>query len=723
MIKKKIASFVFLLLMIFMICGCESTKTTNSTSTANEGTTSLVITEESTIISTTLSDVTLSETEEINTTQTTEYITENTTTTTQTVITTGDSSGYDENLPTTIILSDSNITVENNNGYVSINNGVVTILLSGTYEVSGSISEGSLVVDIVDDDEVDLLLIDLIISSSETAPINVINADKVEISIEGTVVLTDNRSSDIEETEETPNAALYSAADMDIDGSGTLYVYGYYNNGIGTNDDLEMEELEVHVVALNNALKGSDSLTIVSGTYDLTAQTGDGLKTSNSNVSDKGNQRGVITILGGAITINAGSDGIDAAYDVIIENNPEITIYTSETYATGVGASASVNTNDTLYLRISSSISTNYRYSVYFTNASASTGEWVDAEFLSTGYVSGRLYYFYTIDLPSEYDYYTLYQFSSTASNSLTSYVAKSETASLNTYFDMLVVGSRSIVGTMISVTWSMYGTSSTDSSNYSTKGIKADNSITINGGSIVIYSYDDAIHSNNDNLLENGSYGEGNVNINGGTLTLTSKDDGIHGDQYVNITSGTIIVLTSYEGIEGNIINIYGGTINVIATDDGLNAKYDSLYPAINVSGGSVFISVGTGDTDAIDSNGSYTQTGGFVVSRSALSGGMGGAMDVDGSVSVTGGTFVGIGYSESIAYSSGDNYSTGRMSVTISAGTYTVEDSTGNVIMTFTTSTYTYVQIWISSDLFESGTQYTLLRNGTSIRTWTAS
>ncbi|MDD4212875.1 MAG: hypothetical protein PHY42_05730 [Bacilli bacterium] len=97
-----------------------------------------------------------------------------------------------------------------------------------------------------------------------------------------------------------------------------------------------------------------------------------------------------------------------------------------------------------------------------------------------------------------------------------------------------------------------------------------------------------------------------------------------------------------------------------------------------IVISGGIIDISVGTGDTDAIDSNGTYVQTGGFVISRSAFSGGMGGALDSDGATSSTRGTFISIGASERIAASNSNNHSTGRFNLSISGGTYVVKIAT---------------------------------------------
>jgi len=631
---------------------------------------------------------------------------------------------YDETTTTAIEFTSAGVTVTNNNGGVSVDGSNVTIRYEGSYIISGTSSEGTITVSASEEDSVYLDLLNLSLSSSTTSPIYVSEANDVSISVlDGyTATIQDLRSAATDATETNPNAAIYSEVDLSIKGLGTMNITGNYYNGIVSEGDLEISKLTLNVSATNNGIKGNDSLVIYSGTLDILAKTGDGLKTSNSDVSSTGKQRGDLVISGGTITINAASDGIDAAHDLIIDNNPTITIYTSD-YATGVGEVAT-QSEETLYLRISSSVySSNYRYAVYFSNPTTGTGEFVNADYVGTAYVSGRLYYFFSLDIPSSsYTTYQLFRYTSSASNSLTSYNAASESASLNSYYDMLIVGSQGIVGSTIVVTWGIYGSQTTTGTTYSTKGMKADNSVTINGGTITIKSYDDGIHANSDTTLDTGSNGYGDVTINGGVITITSKDDGIHADRYLTISDGEINILSSYEGLEGNQIAISGGTTYVVATDDGINASGGSLTTKITISGGYVDISVGTGDTDAIDSNGAYYQTGGFVVSRSALSGGAGGALDTDSTTSITGGTFIGIGVSERVATSSGDNLSTGAMRITISSGTYTVVDSSGTVIMTFTTpSAYTYSQIWISSNLFTKGTTYTLQRNGTTVKTWT--
>ncbi len=660
-------------------------------------------------------------------------ITGNITITITTEVKTSTEEPYNPGLPTTILFSEAKTTVANNNGGVTVQGGTVTISLAGIYEVSGIISEGCLLVNAGDESDVHLYLGNLTLTSTLSAPLAILKANKTEITIaEGaTVSLTDNRPSSITEEDDTPNAALHAACDLHIQGGGTLAVTGNYNNGIGSTDDLEIEGATIKVTAVNHGIKGSDSLTITSGTIEVTAKGGDGIKTSHSDISTKGNQRGTVTISGGRITINAAADGIDAAYDVRIENAPTIGIYTTQTYATGVDTAISTSTN-TLYLRLNDTIyNAFYRYAIYFTVPGSGSGIWADGVYDGTRMIGGRSYYYYRFNKPEGYLSYALYRFAATAADSLTAYNAKSATSSLNTAYDMLTISGNGIVGTTITVNWASYANQTgnpqpggNSSLSYSAKGIKADNCLTISGGTITIYSYDDGIHANSDTLLENGSYGEGKVTITGGTITITTKDDGVHADTYLTLSDGTIQILTSYEGLEACTLTISGGNVTLSSTNDGLNAKNGSVASQIIISGGTVDITVGAGDTDAIDSNGSYSQTGGFVVARCAVSGMMGGPLDTQGAVSVTGGTFIGIGFSERVAASAGSNRSTGAFSLSITAGTYTVRDASGQTILTFTTpSGYTYGSMWISSNQLQAGKTYTLYRGSTTLKTWTQS
>ena len=258
----------------------------------------------------------------------------------------------------------------------------------------------------------------------------------------------------------------------------------------------------------------------------------------------------------------------------------------------------------------------------------------------------------------------------------------------------------------------------------YSTKGIKADSEINISGAAINISSTDDGIHANSDSdVLETGEDGKGIISISGGTITISTGDDGIHADKELNITDGYINVLTSYEGLEAITINISGGQSFVYATDDGINACTGdgSSTPLINITGGYIDVTTGSGDTDGIDSNGSYTQSGGMVLVKGGSSSGqVSGSIDVDGNITITGGTCVALGGICETPVNSVNAYV--FSSVTFNAGSYSVKDSSGNEIISFTLNN-SYSNGWICTPALTTNTEYTLYCDGSSLTNWTQS
>ncbi len=160
---------------------------------------------------------------------------------------------------------------------------------------------------------------------------------------------------------------------------------------------------------------------------------------------------------------------------------------------------------------------------------------------------------------------------------------------------------------------------------------VQAKDSIAISGGSITLNAQKDGLHAEND---EDDSLGY--IWIGGGTLNVTASDDAVHGTSFVQIDGGTITV-SGAEGIEGTYIQIGGGEITVTGTDDGLNgANKSSAYEtAIEIAGGTLNVTVGQGDTDAVDSNGNLYVTGGTIYITSQMS-----SFDYDGTATYTGGT-----------------------------------------------------------------------------------
>lgn len=161
---------------------------------------------------------------------------------------------------------------------------------------------------------------------------------------------------------------------------------------------------------------------------------------------------------------------------------------------------------------------------------------------------------------------------------------------------------------------------------------IEANDSIRVAGGDITIKSKKDGLHAEYD---EDDSVGY--IYICGGTLNITASDDAIHATTIVQIDDGTLN-LSAREGIEGTYVQIKGGTITISASDDGINAgqKSKSYTATIEITGGYITIKMGSGDTDAVDSNGNLYISGGTldITANSPF--------DYDGTAKYTGGTII---------------------------------------------------------------------------------
>lgn len=532
------------------------------------------------------------------------------------------------------------------------------------FELVGSFC-GSIAFDINEDTDLEIDLCGFETIAYSDCPIYISSAANADISAKKDTEnkITDKRS----ETTEL-KSVIYSDCDLKLKGSGKLTVVSDNNNGIHSKDDLDIQKLTLYVSSVDNALKGNDGVKIKSGELTLISRKGDGIKTSNSDVSSKGNQKGDVVIEDGKIDIFAACDGIDAAHDVILESG-EISILTDKysEYSEEVTAV----TEGTYYIRATSD---EYAFSICYKNASGDT-LWVNTDGNYKAVNAGpENYYYYSVQKPSGYDTLTVYVYKSgQKQGQAEDYYKVSEEMAVNSSYDTISFGRQMRPGFGSRderFEWTNYGTDdfggghggpggpgggfggmnegNTDKGDHSTKGIKAANEITVNGGNITIRSYDDSLHANSGSTLDNGKASIGNVTINGGTLTLSSNDDAIHADGTATVTGGTIDIKTSYEGIEGDNVVITGGDISVVASDDGINgtatdgesiiisggtlyvyaggdgvdSNSRSSYDGILFAGGnSVIISTGRGDS-AIDTERGYKYTGGTVVAVGAMGG-----------------------------------------------------------------------------------------------------
>ena len=578
------------------------------------------------------------------------------------------------------------------------NENVTVITEAGTYTYKGEIDKQIYIN--APDAKVTLSLEGVTLNYSENSPIYIATADKVEISAkkDKVNVINDNREVWTEDVDGQGKGAIYAAdGDLEIKGKGSLTINANYYNGIHGKDDVEIKNLTLNVNAVNHGIKGNDSITVESGTLNIVCG-GDGLKTENSDVSSKGNQRGNVTINGGAISIDSFGDAIDASYNAVFEELEENEIsFTAKTnkFSSYNGEVVEPDTTK-LYLKLDSNTYSNgnYTFACYINNT------WYKATYLTTqqsggGPGGGSRRYVYVLDRPSDATSFVLYRFSGSnvTSFSTTNYNAKSETKSFNSYYDSVSV---STSGTTLTFgNWSTYTSGgggmgpggqegNNDKASNSAKGVKAANEIQIISGTLDIKAYDDGLHANADATLENGYAPLGNITVSGGNTSVYASDDGLHADNILSIVDGEINVTQSYEGLEGNVIKVSGGKTTIYSSDDGVNACKGTATPQIIVSGGYLDVTVPTsGDTDGIDSNGSYTQSGGVVVVRGpgSASGSWGGgafALDAESTIKVTGGSLIVFGGIERTPSTSGVT-KTICSSSSVSSGNHTVSFTDG--------------------------------------------
>lgn len=222
---------------------------------------------------------------------------------------------------------------------VSVKGSVVTITAAGRYSVSGKLTNGQLVVDTKDAQNVVIEIDGVDITNTTGAAIYVANAEKVVLTLaDGSQnIVTDGKSYSFPDdgaqgaATTEPDAAIFSHDDLTINGAGSLTINANYKNGITSKDDLKITGGTITVSAVNDGIKGRDSLAIKDGVLTVKAG-GDGLQANN----DQDASKGYVVIDGGTLNITAAQDGIQA--ETMLEvNGGTITLNTGGGSQAGKG--------------------------------------------------------------------------------------------------------------------------------------------------------------------------------------------------------------------------------------------------------------------------------------------------------------------------------------------------------------------------------------------------
>jgi hypothetical protein len=227
-----------------------------------------------------------------------------------------DDYNFEQSNSTLIALNGSSISVTGNGAVV--NGSKVTINSSGTYSISGNLTDGQILVDAKEEDTIKIILNGINISNSNTSPFYISKSKKTILMLADSKenIITDSKTYIFpNKDEDEPNASLFSKSDLTIFGKGSLTVNGNYNDAIASKDGLIIKSGNITVNALDDAIRGKDYIVIKDANLKIDSK-GDALKSDN----DEDKTKGYISIESGNINITSAKDAITAKTDVLIKN-------------------------------------------------------------------------------------------------------------------------------------------------------------------------------------------------------------------------------------------------------------------------------------------------------------------------------------------------------------------------------------------------------------------
>lgn len=240
--------------------------------------------------------------------------------------------GYDEAKSVSVQLSDDGSVCESD--AVLVEGSTVTIADEGTYVLSGTLTDGMVVVAAEDTDKVQLVLDGVFISNSESAALYILSADKVFVTAAaGSENIMENRGNYTAIDENKIDAVVFAKSDLTFNGAGKLTVTANAGHGIVSKDDLVFTGGTYEITSADHGISGKDSVRIADGSYQIVSGK-DGIHAENAEDADKG----FVFIADGTFEIISEQDGISAGSWMQIEDG-------DYAITTGGGSAAAKNQN------------------------------------------------------------------------------------------------------------------------------------------------------------------------------------------------------------------------------------------------------------------------------------------------------------------------------------------------------------------------------------------
>jgi hypothetical protein len=461
---------------------------------------------------------------------------------------------------TSIVLQGSSITVNGTGATAS--GSVVTITSAGFYSVSGSLTDGRIVVDSTGDGTVKVVLSGASVTCSTNAPFRVIASEKTIVTLAKDTAnsLVDARTAS--STAEA-GAALYSDGELTVNGYGSLTIDANCSDGIASADGLKLVGGTISVDAVDDGLRGKDYL----GARDdygalavsvVAAQ--DGIKSSEIEIS------------GGSFAIASGNKGIQAEGGFSISG----------------GTFAIVSTDDAINSDADGSISGGA-----FTLTAGSAGQGIKVGDSNTLTIDGDST---AITVKSSYE--------GIAGNKCAIKGGTVRITASNDGFSMsagtVAGGSESDDGSLLSIsggyTVVTMGTAQGD-------GVDSNGDISLTGGTLIVLGPTQQ--------PEVGIDFNGSLIVSGGTLVAAARYDSSMTHNATSATQNVVLIALASSQAAGTVIDLRTGTTDVITLKP-TYAYQCLLFSSPSFATGSYTVYTGgshTGSlTDGIYSGGSYT-------------------------------------------------------------------------------------------------------------------
>ena len=213
---------------------------------------------------------------------------------------------------TSIVFSDNDVKVVGKETEISKADGRVTvkIIKKGDYLISGSCSNGQIIVEAGNEKDVRLILNGVNLTCTDSAPIYEKQCDKMVITLaDGSEnVLSDTSEYIYDNVEkQQPDSVIFAKDDLVINGNGTLKVNSVYMEGIHSTDSVKLISGNINVNSGDNGVRGKEGVIIKGANLAVTSK-GDSIRTTYSDNTSLG----YVIIEGGNITLNSAKDGIQA---------------------------------------------------------------------------------------------------------------------------------------------------------------------------------------------------------------------------------------------------------------------------------------------------------------------------------------------------------------------------------------------------------------------------